>query len=369
MKARTTPIIIYIDRGQMSFYVRGVAQIPTVDLSQAVVDLEIKNAEQVAQGIKAVLDGLKITAGAGKVGFSPNVVFEKDFAEGGEEVHEKEIEDFLKMVPFGRMRHRVYRVGKGCKVVVVNRDFYESMGEILSKMGVGGVAMLPASVVPVAGLQNGLTGSIGRDLLNKLGILSQLHFDYAEMAAKNAAAENSPDPRINKHLLVLLGVFGALLVILGIVAVMAGILPGQQNKRSPAKAPAVVAPPPPAPIASKSANEPVKEASAGAEVDLAATTIEVLNATGASGQAQNVKETLTAAGFKNVQIGNAPTIQAAKVQVVFSPKVSSGVREKLLTALTPSFGELATRESASQSFDVVVTLTKPVSSTSGLSGQ
>ena len=71
------------------------------------------------------------------------------------------------------------------------------------------------------------------------------------------------------------------------------------------------------------------------EKNLTDVTISILNGSGTPGQASNIAQALTDAGFSKISAGNATRSTSSKTLVLFAPNLSSRIKEIILEELKP----------------------------------
>lgn len=84
--------------------------------------------------------------------------------------------------------------------------------------------------------------------------------------------------------------------------------------------------------------------------------MQVLNGSGISGQAAQIKDLLSKAGFNNIDIGNFPGETIADTTATFSARVSKETKKDIVTTLETVFPSIMPDEASSETtYDVVIT--------------
>lgn len=346
-EVKPKPIFIYVDRQNLLLCVAGSSQVITVNLPDAAVkDLEIKNLDELNNRLKEVIDQNKIVPDGAYLIMGKNTLFEAEFTGLEEGVQKDQLDQFVATIPFENTQSKIFKVGKKNRLIVLNRRFYENLGDILKNLGFSLIGVTPESVLDDKILAGGFTAKACQVLFGKLDFLRQNSYLYDETAMQVEEAKTSPNPLKNRQLLLLLLIFLALMAVLGFL-VKFNIL----DKKPPVpKTVTNTAPASPAPI------PPVTPPPAA--VDLQTVKINILNASGSPGASLTANNLLLAAGFKQVTAQNVTTTSGASDLIYFNPDVSTTVREKVLSAVTVSFPKTTTKELPNANFDVVITLTK-----------
>ncbi|MBI4058883.1 LytR C-terminal domain-containing protein [Candidatus Microgenomates bacterium] len=82
--------------------------------------------------------------------------------------------------------------------------------------------------------------------------------------------------------------------------------------------------------------------------------IQVLNGTGVAGEAGKAKDKLTAAGYTNVETGNADTKDNKETTVSFSETVPADFQDEIITILEDNYATVNRVTTATGSFEVVI---------------
>ena len=122
------PLVIFVERSRLRLYSSKLSAIINWDYPPAAIsDLDVKNVEILRQEIRLLVEKNKIPVSPILLIFSPSVCFEKSFPDGNPTQKQEDIQKFIDAVPFEYVRSKTVIVGKGSRVVVANRDFYEAL--------------------------------------------------------------------------------------------------------------------------------------------------------------------------------------------------------------------------------------------------
>jgi hypothetical protein len=87
-------------------------------------------------------------------------------------------------------------------------------------------------------------------------------------------------------------------------------------------------------------------------------TIQVLNASGVSGQAASLSTLLKNAGFTDIKTGNTAT-QTGKVIIIATPTAASSAGQFVTEIVSSLYPEFSFKQEPTSLFDFVITITKP----------
>jgi hypothetical protein len=343
IKKKKPVTVFYISKAKISAYTSNGLFYLDFDPSW-IVNLDVKKPQEVEAAVKGFIEGNKIVPGPFLIVIASETCFEKEWPGEGCNTQIAEVEKFVDSVPFEFVKWREYKVGKGCKVVAVNRELYETVQTELERLGFTVAGVIPQSMSGVS-LDSGLSASNGVALIAKMEVL-RTEASLVEPHKFLSEKMKEEDAQNKKQTLILLAVFGlliSLLVSMIIVMKPFSSLPKKvQVVSTPVLEPAnpVVSTPTPVPSASVSASLKVQ----------------IFNGSKVAGQAGLVQKVLIPVGIKDTQTGNATEQNKGKTRIVFSSTVIAADREKILTALKTLFPEMTSLEGVNEGkFDVVIT--------------
>lgn len=352
-KDSAQPYVFFLARGKVFIFhpkQKGVFEIPIPD--PVIKDLEIKKSGELDKLLANYIQENKILPGQIYLILSSDVVLEKVFPNSAKEALKNEAVENVNLAPFNHVGFQMVQTGKDVTLILVNRELYEGFQDILERLGFHVSAVTPAKAIGLPGGQ--FTAQTGREVLNRAAAVFQSSFIADPEQTSRSENSLSSDPRRNKKLLTLLLALGLLIVVLGGLVIKMTVFP---DKAAPTNGQQ-------APKNSTSAETPIPastitpEANATPSAGLETVRIQVLNASGKTGLAESVKTKLITAGFKLVEVGNAPTLNSDRLQIVFAPGLATNIRLTVVEALAGTFPNPVTRErSASGDFDVVISLT------------
>ncbi len=353
-KETITPYIFYLTRGKIFVFQQNLKNVLEIPIPDTVVrDLEIKKISELENLIATSVRQNNLPVGPAYLILASNVVLEKVMPNLPGDKSKTFVEDHVKLAPFNHVGFEIVATGKENYLVLVNRELFEGVQEILERLGFHVSAVTPTRSLGIA--PETFTAQVGNEILRKTQLVFQNSFISDPDRVAQAENNLSSDPRRNKKLLLLLLAFGILILVLGGLVVKMTFFGDKpqaatsQPKIRPTGGPASTQVPvqqvSPAPSASPSAS--IKDLK-----------VQVLNASGQTGLAQSTKDLLVSSGFGNVETGNASTISGDRIQIVFSPSVPTQARETIIKALGSKFPNPATRDGENpDGFAIVVTLT------------
>lgn len=217
--------VLFVDRNTLSYFTKS-NQPPTIlELTQDVVkDMEIVSPEKFINALAYWMDNNKIMECDLVVVVSENVYFEhaaQSLASSDED--EKEIELFLGTVPFEQPVSRIIQDGASKRAVVLSRDYYDLLLEFLEKRYFRVLALFPASLLNIKSPEELKVDQLIKNLddYRKYNFLSDFERRFVPQSfiAKNT-------PRDTKNLKIMLGLFGILMAVLGVLIYLTFIKKG-----------------------------------------------------------------------------------------------------------------------------------------------
>lgn len=353
MTKETSPIqVFFLTRKSIFVYSPQAKVLTEIPIPESVIkDLEVKKIVELEKILTGALQG-KIPTGNVFFVMGDDSVIDKVFRGESKDGFKEEIETQAKLAPFNHVRFGTRQAGKEITLVLVNRELYEAFQEILERLGYHIVAVVPAKFLDLK--QNGFSEAVGKEIIKKTAGVLANSFILDPQQITEKENQLSSDPRRNKKLLALLIALSLLIIVFGGLVIKMTVFP---DKAAPANGQ-------PAPKSSAPAETSIPastitpEANATPSAGLETVRIQILNASGKTGLAESVKTKLITSGFKLVEVGNAPTLNSDRLQIVFAPGLATNIRLAVVEALTGTFPNPAIREnSASGDFDVVISLT------------
>lgn len=348
-KKKNPPAVVYLTRSRMGIYCPQGLFFKELD-QKLMSNLDVVKPAELEQAVKEFLETNQIVPTTFLMVVSSDVCFEKDWEGENCDSQRSEIDKYIETVPFDYIRWKSFRVGKNCRVVAINREFYETVSTAMEKMGFTLEAVVPQSIIGID-MSAGLDDNIGKQLATKIEALRASASLFESYSYTNEIKKEE-ELTSQKRTPVLLIVFIVMIFLLvGLVVITKPFSSTSKKKEVPTENPAEFQTknPPAAPTSSPVVTE-VGSASVSANLR-----VQVLNGSRVAGQADNVKKLLTTLGLKDFQTSNSPTENKGKTTVVFSKTVSPEDRNKIITVLTPTYGDIFAQEGELKQFDVVIT--------------
>jgi hypothetical protein len=356
--------ILYLDKTQFYFYLGALPDVIKYDYPNAIIsDIEVIDKPQLTKQLNAFIEQYKIPASNILILLSKNVVFTKDLPDMQLNLHQQEINTFLDNIPFELMYNRTYRMKKGAKMVVANRDLcqeiyrpFEARDSNIDIISPIVVAEAEEKIVEAGfNIQTAKLLLTKYDSFKQYNMLNSTNDSFSTPVTEQTVAPlkppSTPVTKATKETMILGGVFGVLVIVL-IIVVFVFANPFTSNKpEQPATTPAPVANAPAVPPTAT----PLPPTSTPAPLDVSKYKIQVLNGSGVSGRAETVRKQLSDAGFTNIKTGNS-TSTNSKTLILFSSKLDTSVREMILSTVDKVASDSAVQEASNIAFDSIITV-------------
>lgn len=344
-------VIIYFDRGSISFY-RSNAPVVKVEFTADIVrDLEIKDRQKLNEQIKLFVESNKLPPSRALLVISPNVTFEKDLPETLKG-KDDEVKRYVDSVPFESVAYEVFKQNKITRVFVVNRDLIESVRGAFGMQKIVVEAAVPASLIgePIA-LDKGFTQETGNAFLKRYVNLKQYTLFGIQPAVKEDGTSNSTQDQAQstkKRKIAYIAIFAiGISFLVGVLSYYFYFLPRMYSQKKTPVVTTITPSPTPVPTEVPSSTE-------SAQLDRNSVTLQVLNGSGVAGQADLVKKLLNSFGYNNIETGNAQTQRARTTLVIFSKTLPQEIRTQILTEMEELFVDVSSQEATSPQFDIVI---------------
>lgn len=258
--------LLYIEPSRLFFYVGASGAVLQVPVPWEIMhDMEIVDKNKFATLLQIFIKNNAIVPGSLALALSPQITFEATIpAELTSEQQKELLQKFLDTVPFQNVASQLGKLDNTSKVIAANKDLIEFLRNAFEKEKFTVPLAIPVSALQVAAPELQTNLDMGT-ILNKADLVHQ--YNLIAQAAPAALQQNSakaPEqpPLKNKQTLALLGVFGALMVVLIIMVFTVLIPQSKPVKRTPQTALPAVPTPTPVSIATPSGQltSPVKPA-------------------------------------------------------------------------------------------------------------
>ena len=354
--------VIYLDRDTLFFYGGNVHTVLTLPFApNAVKDMEVIEEGAIEKQIDTFIQTNKIEQTESFIIFSHRSCFSKIIpANSTPENVEKEKKQFLEFVPFDHIAHKIIKTSKGNLIVAANKELANIIKHIFQKHGhtIQGVSTL-FTIYP----DNAITAMSGE--VAQIILRSYNRFKEDDLLATDDSVA-SPDTvfeqefadenkKNNYRLYAMLGFF---IVGIGVLGYMLNSRRVTSTSRASAPlSPTIRLAPPSSPSPQQTPTNTPSPTPTVSSVAKDQLTIRILNGSGLSGQADEIKASLVKAGFvaEKITTGNAPNQQSTATRIVFTPRVSSSIREEISDALSEFTSNISAIENGEIEFDILIT--------------
>ena len=221
--------IFYLETNRGFFYDQTLASPVAIEFPPDILmDLEVVSKKKLETAIQTFLNTYKIVPKSIVILLSPNVTFDKDFAVGTVQM-DKNIQEFLDLVPFQEYISRQSKFPGKIKLVAANRDLTDAIKDSFADMNFVVTAIIPLSfcLEAIPQLQSNLDLALILDKAPELRAYS-----LTSEVVVSEEAQKKKDTKDSKRLYGMIGILAILFLILFFVI--------YKFVLSPAKPPAVV---------------------------------------------------------------------------------------------------------------------------------
>ncbi len=137
--------IFYLETNRGFFYDQTLPSPVAIEFPPDILsDLEVVSKKKLEYAIQAFVGAYKVVPKSIIILLSPNVTFDKDFALGTVQI-DKNIQDFLDLVPFQEYINRQSKFPGKIKIVAANRDLTDAIKDSFVNVGFAVSAIIPLS--------------------------------------------------------------------------------------------------------------------------------------------------------------------------------------------------------------------------------
>jgi hypothetical protein len=203
--------VFYIDGNKAFYFEQSLASPIPLDIPVDIIsNIELLNAKKLEALLQAFIRSYKLVGKNIVLLLSAQITFDKDFPNGSIEV-EKNIQEFLELVPFEEALDKKIISSGRTRVVAANREICESIKSIFSLAGfmVSGVYPLSLCLEVIPQLQSNLDLNL---FVSKIPELKDFNLlPVIEPSSYNSVEKEKPN---RNRMIMLVGVFALLLLIL-----------------------------------------------------------------------------------------------------------------------------------------------------------
>lgn len=220
---------LYIDQNGILLFTSTTPAVIQFQFPQDIVrDLEIISKDLLQKEILKLIKDNALLPSKYVFVLSGNLLFEKPFVDSKTPDSQKEIQSFLDNIPFEHTATIIFENAES-KLIATNKDLYQSLARILEQQGSIVEYIFPAYILGIDVNQAlVMTQPLLSDVHRKAPTFKQFSFftDVLTPAQKSVEKDNRQekkqekrdDKKGNKRTVLLIGVFLALLLILGVFA-------------------------------------------------------------------------------------------------------------------------------------------------------
>jgi hypothetical protein len=338
--------VVSVSRKGLALCGPGITGIIKMPFSESVIkDLDVVGFTQLSDLLKKFVDVNKISICELVMVLNSDTYFETELVGKDDKELAENLQSFVDNVPLANPSSRIFKIGEKYRVVVINRNLYESLRAIFESMGFKVKAVVPELILSNVGVA-------GSDFdLNacKLILKSKDFILSNSFVGPASLKENDNWINHNKKKALILAITGIAIAIFGVGLIIWQTVSSRNQAVAKSKArsakmaivePTPIPTPTPAPVA------------ASASVNLADYSVNILNGSGIAGEAGRIGDILKKNGFAQISLGNTGRIN--KSIVVLSVRVPVEVRANL----TKILGPVSLIENSQTQFDIQITLGK-----------
>lgn len=309
---------------------------------EVVKDLEVVNPSQLEALIKTFITKHQPPPTPLIIILAPDVYFEKDLT-GSESERVAQVQEFLDAVPLLSASFKIFKVQNSQRLIVINRNLYESVKRSFEEQGFKVVAVTPAAVLADTKISNQLSAQSYRLILRKVDYIKQNSF-LAEPAATDFHQKQQKFFKAHQ----------TMLGILSVVSVVFSVAMGTILVRRPTNRPASAFQPPASP---QTTTTPLTTTSppASPSANFSQLSLTILNGSGTGGKAAELEEKLKPLGFASIHTGNTPA-RPSQTLITFSQSVTAVTRSVIIDSIKQLYPNLSNQESSQIQSDVIITI-------------
>ena len=196
----------------------------TLEIPPSVVrDLDIKDRDGLFNLVITFIQNNKLIPAQIFFVLAESVCFSKDFTVGSSTEPAKAetlVQEYIDMIPFASVMHKIYKSPTAWRVVGVNQDLVDTIFEAFGSRGFGLSALIPASVFPDLALSTDLTPEKAQIVLSKKDAAVTASMVGESIIKDQQLTTTQTAVPKNKILPYLIAVFAILIIVLVVVIVI-----------------------------------------------------------------------------------------------------------------------------------------------------
>jgi len=345
-KQKVLPVIIDVTREKLSLCSSSNFDPVIFNFNESMMtDLEVINREELKSKLQAFVVEKKIKPSPLLMVLEDSVYFEKNYT-GPTAPSMEEVQKFIDTVPFSAVSSKLFKVGNGYKMVVINRELYEALDQIFEKLGFPLMSVVPGFILSTVNAPPKFSSESCRVIYKKMDEILANSFSGV---ANEGSFANKKEVWLEKNKIMVI-VLSFLMIGVCITVAFLTLTKKPTSKAKKVVTAVVV------PTVVKAMPSPTPEAATISAEMVEKLTAQVLNGSGVVGMAASWEAKLKEWGFVGVKTGNA--VQTTGVVVTFSNNVPEVVKSLMTEELKKTGNAVTATDSSAINFDVVLVIGK-----------
>lgn len=307
----------------------------------AVSEMEIINKEELKAKLQAFFSEHQIHAAPVVLIMGESMYYSKDYLTAIPPAQE-DIQKYLDLVPFSSISYRVYRLPIGHRLVVINREFYESFKTTLLSLGFSIASVVPAFIVTGTGTAAAFSAQTCLLINRKMDVIMDNSFGGQELP-ETATATSRKYLDTHKSLVIIIFI----LIILACPLILYFYYQNQKAALNASRTRAVTV------VVRKPSSTPTPTTNPLTALKLEQYTVQLLNGSGTPGLAASLEAKLRLVGFAQITSGNFP--KTTTTTIIFKPTIGDEIRKLVKDILLPQFKNISVKDSSTAQFDISIT--------------
>ncbi len=343
---KTPPIIISIDKNKISLCSPTHASPLVFQFTPSMVaDLEVINKEELTASLTTFIQKSQISPSSLVIVLAASISFDQDFP-GPTPPSPDQIQKFQDTIPFSAISSKLFKSNKNYKLVVINRDYYETIKAVFQKLSFEVLAVVPSFVLNPLGLSDDLTASACTLLLKKINFLTDNSF-ISSATDDSRSFQQKEQAFLTRHQTPAV-VVSILLVIASLTTAVVFLT----RRSSPPAAPVSTPRPLSTPVSIL-----LPSPSPSPAVNLAAYSVQIINGSTVSGLATQLEDQLRPLGFTQITTTTTSATSGTAL-VVFRPTVPDAARQLILAETQKLSADPSVQDNPQAQFDITITLSQ-----------
>lgn len=355
--------LLFLDVNRIVWFQEGATNILSIELPQdAIKHLEVIKNEEMYTAIKNSIVQNKIPPSDAIIILSAKLLFTQDIPITADPKKDTEaIDAFLGIVPFEDVGHLILKSPKAHRVITANQAYYEMVKNVLSDEGFTPLVISPITVLgdQYANIST-VDGKLAATLIQQIEVFKKnsmipvkkfIDSDQNDNDDSPVDTEETPGKPNKMRIYALAGVFGILLLVLGVMVYTMVLTPAPSAplvRANPAKKAT------PFPTATPILSNEDSSTSAQINSELR---VQILYA-GQVSDTKEIEQALEDAGLSDIRIQNAGGVTVTDTQVAFSSSVEQKDRDAITQLVEDLEGNIVTKDDDTGRYDVTITLRK-----------